>query len=139
MTPYPRSTCPHCGRAVTNNRFEYHTRICLAQPSVFAATRQALDDGTGQIVSDAAYTGSGERPGQKALIELYGNWSNVAAAFGLRPRPSGGRPLKVAAPAPPDVDDPPVKRRFQRSDGAWLVLSIQEDDRWAGYVRCLLR
>jgi hypothetical protein len=82
----PTTPCPHCHCAYTNNVLQRHMVICLARPEVYAATRAALDDGTGTIKPTKLYAKThGNTPSDNALYDLVGStrWRDVAAYFGL--------------------------------------------------------
>lgn len=76
-------TCPHCGAA-----YQYlanHIEHCTLNPRVQAATRKALDDGTGTIRDRNEY--AQDRRGGAPIPALWrelGTWPEVAKHFGLR-------------------------------------------------------
>ncbi len=61
-------------------------------PQWYAATKAALDDGTGRIISSEAYIAR-KAPGaisHSGLDKQIGSWRQVAQAFGLRYEPTHG-------------------------------------------------
>ena len=78
-------TCPHCGRTMRSGSPE-HAGKCLKNPAVFAATRAALDDGTGVIKPRTVYhaaSQAGSVPSAETLLLRLGAWTAVARYFGL--------------------------------------------------------
>jgi hypothetical protein len=78
--------CEHCG--MESRALGSHRARCLSVPSVWEATRKALDDGRGVIVTNARYRamqGQGQQPvSDTTLRKRFGTWAKVADAFGLR-------------------------------------------------------
>jgi hypothetical protein len=87
--PTQRATvpCPHCGRDLQPGAGQYqHIAVCLGNPEFFAVVRQALDDGTGGIVTKREYKARPSRPisSESLLAQIPGYaWWRVAEHFGL--------------------------------------------------------
>ena len=75
--------CKHCGREAQS--LSAHQNRCLADPTVWAATRAALDDGTGAIRTAHQYKALQRQPvSDTTLRKYFGSWAQVADTFGLR-------------------------------------------------------
>ncbi len=75
--------CEYCG--LEAKRLHTHRRCCPDNPVVWSATRDALDDGAGYIVTANGYKAMQRQPvSDTTLRKRYGTWQQVAAAFGLR-------------------------------------------------------
>lgn len=108
---YTPVSCPHCGAGFLTHTVASHARKCAFAPDIFAATKTALDDGTGRIVSSEIYRKSTPTGAisASALGKQIGNWQKVAEIFGLRYEPNFGyHPPRerVEMRECPDVDTP---------------------------------
>lgn len=75
--------CQYCG--MESKTLSSHRARCVDNPAVWAATRAALDDGTGAIRTAHKYKAMQQQPvSDTTLRKRYGSWAQVADAFGLR-------------------------------------------------------
>lgn len=75
--------CKYCG--MESLTLSAHRTRCVDNPEVWAATRAALDDGTGTIRTAHKYKAMQRQPvSDTTLRKRYGTWAQVADAFGLR-------------------------------------------------------
>lgn len=109
------TACPYCAKEYNGHGYARHLRCCAMEPARYAATRAALDDGAGVIVTQRTYEARAAENvmDRSTLAGQIGLWPAIAAAFGLEyrqhppGRPAGftvERAAPAEAPAPPDPD-----------------------------------
>ncbi|MBP8294445.1 MAG: hypothetical protein KAX65_16825 [Caldilineaceae bacterium] len=95
--------CEFCGMEAP--RLHTHRKCCPDNPVVWAATRDALDDGDGYIVPANSYKAQRQPVSDTTLRKRYGTWAQVADAFGLRWRASRKRQDDIDRPLSADEQD----------------------------------
>ena len=89
--------CEFCG--MESRSLSAHRKRCTHNPEVWRRTQAALDDGTGTIRPAHRYKGMANIPvSDTTLRKIYGTWSKVADAFGLRWHGLRNRPDQVDEP-----------------------------------------
>ena len=79
--------CIYCSKHIGSSIY-VHQRICPQNPMLFVALRDALDCGTGAIISPNYYDNRAallDLPNKHVLEGVFDSWEACAVFFGLRP------------------------------------------------------